>query len=230
MQPVLPGCDADLLRFAARLVECECVPSAVLVGQADRLAGRIQSSLFFIQSYCNGSAPATIAGMASALAIFGITYAAFCVWLAVRIVNRRERWAKRALAAVGGAPVLYFASFGPACWLCEHGIVGQKAAWLAYRPLMRLYYHSVYSPHVPLSLSTAIAGYARIWGDKSRLETIADHEPLTGSTSFSLRNVCGADSVSPIDYEVAYAQRLDHEARLAKFAKYSRRPYYKSDR
>ena len=55
-------------------------------------------------------------GMAVALAIFGVAFAAFCVWLAVRIINRRERWAKWTFAAsVVGLPVLYIASFGPAC-------------------------------------------------------------------------------------------------------------------
>jgi H+/Cl- antiporter ClcA len=38
--------------------------------------------------------------MAIALSIVGIAFAAFCVWLTVRIVNRRERWAKWTLAAV----------------------------------------------------------------------------------------------------------------------------------
>jgi len=33
--------------------------------------------------------------LSTAWAIIGIAFAAFCVWLAVRIVNRRERWAKR---------------------------------------------------------------------------------------------------------------------------------------
>jgi hypothetical protein len=33
--------------------------------------------------------------MASTLAVFCVAFAAFCVWLGVRIVNRRERWAKR---------------------------------------------------------------------------------------------------------------------------------------
>lgn len=47
-----------------------------------------------------------------------VAFAAFCVWLTVRIVNRRERWAKWTLAAVVfGLPVLYVASFGPACWV-----------------------------------------------------------------------------------------------------------------
>ena len=61
-------------------------------------------------------------GMAMVLSIFGISYAAFCIWLTIRIINRREMWAKWTLAWVVGAPVLYVASAGPACW------------WLAQSP------------------------------------------------------------------------------------------------
>jgi hypothetical protein len=32
--------------------------------------------------------------MVLVLSIFGVSFAAFCVWLTVRIVNRKERWAK----------------------------------------------------------------------------------------------------------------------------------------
>ena len=54
--------------------------------------------------------------MALAMLIFGVAFAAFCVWLTVRIVNQRERWAKRTLSVAVGLPLLYVASFGPACW------------------------------------------------------------------------------------------------------------------
>jgi len=48
--------------------------------------------------------------------VLGVASAAFCVWLAVRIYNRRERWAK--WTAVGLAVVVaYPLSFGPACRL-----------------------------------------------------------------------------------------------------------------
>ena len=50
------------------------------------------------------------------LSTLGVAFAAFCVWLGVRIFNRRERWAKWTLAVVIGVPLLYVASFGPACW------------------------------------------------------------------------------------------------------------------
>ena len=44
--------------------------------------------------------------MAVALTIAGVSFAAFCAWLTVRIVNRRGRWAKWTLAAVVGLPGL----------------------------------------------------------------------------------------------------------------------------
>jgi len=58
-----------------------------------------------------------IDGMAIVLSVLGVAFAAVCVWLSVRIVNRRERWAKWTLASVVGLPVLYALSFGPACWI-----------------------------------------------------------------------------------------------------------------
>jgi len=60
-----------------------------------------------------------------------VVFAAFCVWLTVRIVNRRERWAKWTLAASVGLPALYAASFGPACW------VGGTGMETLYQPILR---------------------------------------------------------------------------------------------
>lgn len=65
-------------------------------------------------------------GMAIALAVTGASFAAVCVWLAVRVVNRRERWAKWTLAGVVGLPVLYVASFGPACWIPASSLVAPQ--------------------------------------------------------------------------------------------------------
>jgi hypothetical protein len=50
------------------------------------------------------------------LIVTGAIFAAICLWLAVRLINRRERWAKWTLVALLGVPALYLASFGPACW------------------------------------------------------------------------------------------------------------------
>lgn len=51
------------------------------------------------------------------LSIIGIVFAAVSVWLTVRIVNRREKWAKWTLAAVLLAPIVYYASCGPALYI-----------------------------------------------------------------------------------------------------------------
>jgi len=99
-------------------------------------------------------------GMALALAIFGFAFAAFCVWLIVRIVNRRESWAKRTLVTVVGVPVLYVASFGPACCLVSSGLL----------PFDQI--ESVFCPIVQLMMDgsepvrRAIFGYASICGGR----------------------------------------------------------------
>ena len=67
-----------------------------------------------------------------------VAFAAFCVWLTVRIVNRRERWAKQTLAAVVGLPAVYIASFGPVCWINERFGVGTNAISIVYDPTIRL--------------------------------------------------------------------------------------------
>jgi len=43
--------------------------------------------------------------MSIVLPALAVAFAAFCIWLALRIVNRRERWAKWTLAVVVGLPI-----------------------------------------------------------------------------------------------------------------------------
>jgi hypothetical protein len=51
------------------------------------------------------------------LLALAVAYAACAVWLTVRIVNRREKWAKRTAIALACLPIVYVLSFGPACWV-----------------------------------------------------------------------------------------------------------------
>lgn len=62
-------------------------------------------------------------------------FASLCVLLGVRIVNRRERCAKLAIAGFVGLPVFYVASFGPACWLADRHEIAWKPVWIAFHPL-----------------------------------------------------------------------------------------------
>jgi hypothetical protein len=54
--------------------------------------------------------------MTNILPTLAVAFAAFCVWLGVRIFNRRERWAKWTAVGLASLPLLYILSFGPACW------------------------------------------------------------------------------------------------------------------
>jgi len=57
--------------------------------------------------------------MAIALAVSGFAFAAFCIWLGVRIVNRRERWAKRLAVGLVLLLIAYPLSFRPG--VLDHG-------------------------------------------------------------------------------------------------------------
>jgi hypothetical protein len=45
--------------------------------------------------------------------VLGVAYAAFWIWLTVRIVNGRRRWARRLAAVAIALPVIYFLTSGP---------------------------------------------------------------------------------------------------------------------
>jgi hypothetical protein len=47
------------------------------------------------------------------LPALAVAFAGFCIWLAVRIVNRRERWAKRLAWGLIAMSAIYALSSGP---------------------------------------------------------------------------------------------------------------------
>src|SRR5262245_55425344 len=99
------------------------------------------------------------------LSTLAVAFAAFCVWLTVRIVNRKERWAKWTLAGVIVLSVLYVLGYGLVCrledtnrlpdwsgrplailyspmnWLFENG------SWSVWRAM--LWYQNLWSPSRP---------------------------------------------------------------------------------
>src|SRR5262245_38936627 len=116
-----------------------------------------------------------IGGMEVFLLTVGAAYAAFFAWLIVRIVNRKERWAKRMLAMVVALPVLYVASFGPACWwdsrssfgpaVVGYGSMPHAAHWplpSLYRPLL-----AIACTNAPdTAANAALAWYANLGADR----------------------------------------------------------------
>ena len=98
--------------------------------------------------------------MSILLPALAVAFAAFCVWLGVRIVNRRERWAKWALAGVVGVPVLYIASFGPAIRSATRSELPLETVVRIYRPLFSLTSKSDIARN-------AMNWYAGVWTDGS---------------------------------------------------------------
>jgi hypothetical protein len=98
-----------------------------------------------------------------------VAFAAFCVWLGVRVYNRRERWAK--WTAVGICLVTaYVLSIGPAAWITMGSQPGERL-WDAY--------HAFYRPVIALGaydegkegdesgpLFEMLSDYLRIWGGR----------------------------------------------------------------
>jgi hypothetical protein len=93
------------------------------------------------------------------------TFAAFCVWLTVRVVNRRERWAKWTLATAICLPSLYVLSMGPAAWLHSRKWLSEDVRtaidWI-YAPIT----HFANYPGGPLYetwASDLLARYTGLW-------------------------------------------------------------------
>ncbi|HEY3966514.1 MAG TPA: hypothetical protein VGM05_18270 [Planctomycetaceae bacterium] len=79
--------------------------------------------------------------MSPVISALAIAFAAFCVWLAVRIVNRRERWAKGvAVGLIFCLPLIYVLSVGPAvAWTRTH--CGREIVSVCYRPIFMIGAH-----------------------------------------------------------------------------------------
>ena len=111
--------------------------------------------------------------------ILGVALAAFCVWLTVRIVNRRERWAKCALAGtIIGVPALYVLSFGPACWWLT--TPSRDSGDLNGVPIPQVQARRMYWPigwlalNGPSSIERLLGRYARLGGHEVLVPTNAE--------------------------------------------------------
>jgi hypothetical protein len=115
--------------------------------------------------------------MMVALPALSIAFAAFCVWLGVRVYNRRERWAKWTLAGAVALPVLYVLSIGPAILLVYRSRpTGPQIANALYRPifiaaehhdefknLLRRYIRLFANDHRPMISERGIYGWSGTW-------------------------------------------------------------------
>jgi hypothetical protein len=75
------------------------------------------------------------------------------------------------VALLIGLPVLYVASFGPACWMFSDELVSYDHLSCMYRPLIRLTFHG------PEIVQQSLRTYVRFWrGEKALIMGyILDH-------------------------------------------------------
>jgi hypothetical protein len=94
-------------------------------------------------------------------AVAGTAVAALGVWVGVRFVNRREKWAKRTLVElVLLLPLLYLLSFGIACAYVSRSRTDAYSIPMlphAYQPLGWI------NRHGPQFASAALSAYGRLW-------------------------------------------------------------------
>src|SRR6185312_12156154 len=110
-------------------------------------------------------APATLRvecrTMTLALSIFAVAFASLCVWLALRIVNRRERWAKWTLAVIVTAtPFVYLLGVGPAQWLISREMLSDdsRVQVLEFYSPLDSFYGIAPAPLRPGLTGTSISG------------------------------------------------------------------------
>jgi hypothetical protein len=95
---------------------------------------------------------------------------AFSVWLAVRIINRRERWAIRTAWGLFAA-LMYVLSFGPACWMAESFAVRLQRA----------------SDTVPASARTNVVRRRKLGPDNLRFRVEGQSHRRSGNDKFRPR-------------------------------------------
>jgi hypothetical protein len=111
------------------------VHSAIIRGTRES-----ENNSAFLASRQPGYNPA----MMIVLPTLSVAFAAFCVWLTARIINRRERWAKRIAVILAVLLVAYPLSVRPAFWILERaGDPGWAidAYHMFYAPIWWVYDH-----------------------------------------------------------------------------------------
>jgi hypothetical protein len=110
------------------------------------------------------------------LSVIGVAFAAFCVWLTVRIVNRRERWAKWTAGGLAVClPVLYVLGIGPAIWLYQRKLMPDSVATEIEQFYLPLAWLRAIGPE---PISDAFDWYTELW---RKPDNVYDSTPVSPS-------------------------------------------------
>jgi hypothetical protein len=69
--------------------------------------------------------------------VLGAALATFCIWLTVRVINRKERSAMWAIILLAGVPLTYALSLPAAAWLVTKRAIPRRSAAIFYDPILR---------------------------------------------------------------------------------------------
>lgn len=89
-----------------------------------------------------------------------VAFPACCVWLAVRIAYRRERWAKRTLVLIIGLPIVYVLSYAPMQVL---EVAVGSPEWLVAAGELFYIPMSWFLQHCPEYVGDCLADYCDWW-------------------------------------------------------------------
>lgn len=106
-----------------------------------------------------------------ALVALAIAFSAFCLWLTVRLVNRRERWARRTAVATAALLLLYPPSIGPASWMMVHWLPPstRDVVDAFYSPIAFVNEHSQFATDVTFR-------YINLWVNLDDLDDLSKAE------------------------------------------------------
>jgi hypothetical protein len=97
------------------------------------------------------------------LPVLGMAFAAFTIWLTMRVINRGWKPGRRFYAIVFlAAPLVYPVSFGPACWISSRS-GGTKIVAFVYQPILETCVTPRKSIVKDVALWYARIGAARKW-------------------------------------------------------------------
>jgi hypothetical protein len=112
--PALTAASAAFaFRFAGRIPGSQRPTKRIAAIVFVVAVGALGINFIFLLEVHNYFALTTLLGTAI------VAFAGFCVWLSIRIVNRREKWAKRAAVGAFSLLLAYPLSIGPACWMAD---------------------------------------------------------------------------------------------------------------
>ena len=115
--------------------------------------------------------------MALALSTFGIAFAAFGVWVTVRIINRPEQWTKWVAVALIVTLLAYPLMVGTAAWVRIRVPLPNWARPFVTAVILPLMVPAEYGPRW---LSEAISSYVAWWESQAGRGTPLDVSGISG--------------------------------------------------